>query len=88
LKKLYKKAQEGFETVVGKRENRKDSFIVKTTSKLFYIVFNYLTNQKFDNKVANFGIYSKKVIDNVKKFKEADRSFGLLVNLVGFPDQK
>jgi len=84
ITKLFDKTSDGYEIIVGKRENRKDSFIVKITSKLFYIVFNYLTDQKFDNKVANFGIYSKRVIDNVKKLKEADRSFGLLVSLVGF----
>ncbi|MBN1365843.1 MAG: glycosyltransferase family 2 protein [Syntrophaceae bacterium] len=84
IKKLFEKASSGYEIVVGKRENRRDSLIVRMTSKLFYMVFNYLTGQKFDNKVANFGIYSKRVIDNVRKLKEADRSFGLLVSLVGF----
>lgn len=85
IKKLFEKTHDGYDIVVGKRENRKDSFFVKMTSRLFYIVFNYLTGQKFDNKVANFGIYSKRVIDHVKTLKEADRSFGLLVSLVGFP---
>ena len=84
IKKIFTKASEGYEIVVGKRENRKDSVLVRMTSKLFYLVFNYLTGQKFDNKVANFGIYSKRVIDHVRKLKEADRSFGLLVSLVGF----
>jgi glycosyltransferase involved in cell wall biosynthesis len=84
IKKLWNKTLDGYEIIVGKRENRKDSLIVRMTSKLFYLVFNYLTGQKFDNKVANFGIYSQKVIDNVRKLKEADRSFGLLVSLVGF----
>jgi len=85
IKKLFEKTYDGYEIVVGKRENRKDSFFVRMTSRFFYIVFNYLTGQEFDNKVANFGIYSKRVIDHVKTLKEADRSFGLLVSLVGFP---
>jgi polyisoprenyl-phosphate glycosyltransferase len=85
INKFFEKTAEGYDIVVGKRENRKDSFIVKLTSKLFYMVFNYLTEQKLDNKVANFGIYSRRVIDNVKKLRELDRSFGLLVTLVGFP---
>jgi glycosyltransferase involved in cell wall biosynthesis len=84
IKNFFEKTAEGYDIVVGKRENRKDSFIVKLTSKLFYLVFNYLTEQKLDNKVANFGIYSRRVIDNVKKLRELDRSFGLLVTLVGF----
>jgi polyisoprenyl-phosphate glycosyltransferase len=82
--KLYNKAQEGYHVVVGKRVNRKDNFFVKITSKLFYVLFNYLSEQRLDNRVANYGIYSKKVIENVKKYKEKDRSFGLLVTLVGF----
>jgi len=84
IRKFFEKTSEGYDIIVGKRENRKDSFVVKLTSKLFYMVFNYLTDQKLDNKVANFGIYSRRVIDNVKKLKELDRSFGLLVTLVGF----
>jgi len=81
---LYNKAIEGFDIVVGKRNNRKDNILKKLSSKLFYIVFNYLTNQKLDNTVANFGIYSRRVIEEIKKFKEKDRSFGLLAVLVGF----
>ena len=84
IEKLYKKTLEGYDIVVGKRMNRKDSFFKRITSKLFYIVFNYLTKKKLDNKVANFGIYSKNVIDAIKSFKEKDRSFGLLAIWVGF----
>ena len=66
--KLYNKALEGFDIVVGVRENRKDNFFKKITSALFYVIFNYFTDQKLNNKVANFGIYSKQVIENIKKF--------------------
>lgn len=82
--KFYKKAQEGYDVVVGRRVNRKDNIFIKLTSKLFYAVFNYLTEQQLDNRVANFGIYSKKVINAVRNYREKDRSFGLLVILVGF----
>jgi dolichol-phosphate mannosyltransferase len=82
--KLYQKSQEGFQVVVGKRMRRKDFILVKLFSKLFYNLFNYLTEQNLDNRVANFGIYSRKVIDSVRRYKEKDRSFGLLVALVGF----
>jgi polyisoprenyl-phosphate glycosyltransferase len=82
--KLYNEAQKGYEIVMGRRLLRKDSVIKRVTSRLFYILFNYLSDQKLDNRVANFGIYSKKVINEINKFSERDRSFGLLVNLVGF----
>lgn len=81
---LYNKAMEGWDIVVGVRQERKDNFFKKLTSKLFYIVFNYLTDQNLDNRVANFGIYNKKVIDSVKLLGEQARSFGLLVVITGF----
>ncbi len=84
IAKLYKKALTGFDVVVGKRKERQDSFFKKFTSKVFYIIFNYLTDQKLDNKVANFGIYSRQVIESIKKYHEKDRSVGLLISLVGF----
>lgn len=88
IPKLYDKAQEGYEQVVAVREHRKDNFFIRLTSKLFYYVFNYLSDKTLDNRVANFGIYSRKVIDSVRRYKEKDRSFGLLVTLVGFKRSK
>ncbi len=82
--KLYNKAIEGFDIVVGKRYDRKDGFLKKTTSRFFYKIFNFLTGSKFNNSISNFGIYSKKVIDNVNKIREQNRSFGLFVLWVGF----
>jgi dolichol-phosphate mannosyltransferase len=82
--KFYEEAQKGFDMVVGKRSVRRDSLVKRFTSWAFYIVFNYLTDQKLDNSVANFGIYSRKVVDSILKYKEHDRSVGLLLTLVGF----
>ncbi|MBF0610414.1 MAG: glycosyltransferase family 2 protein [Magnetococcales bacterium] len=85
IPKLYAKAQEGFDSVVGMRVQRKDDLSVRITSKLFYKLFNYLTDQELDHRVANFGVYSRRVIDAVKRYKEAGRSVGLLLLQVGFP---
>ena len=84
IEKLYRKALEGYDQVVGIRENRRDPFFTRLSSRLFYVVFNYLSGQKLDNRVANFGIYSRKVIDAVRRHRERDRSFGLLAAIVGF----
>lgn len=84
IEKLYNKAQTGFDVVVGKRTDRQDKIFKRLTSKAFYMVFNYLTDQKLDNRIANFGIYSKQVIGSVKQYREKDRSVGLLISLVGF----
>src|SRR5262249_39785143 len=83
--KMYRVAKDSrYDVVAGRRVERRDSFGKKVTSKLFYLVFNYLTEQKLTNEVASFGVYSRRVIQAVRSFKEKDRAFGLLVVLAGF----
>ncbi len=84
IPKLYRKAKEGYDIVVGLRVERKDSFLKKLGSKLFKIVFNYFTESDLDNRAGNFGIYSRKVIVNVSRLREQNRSFGLFALWVGF----
>ncbi len=82
--KLYAKAQEGYDAVVGRRVERRDSFFKKAGSALFYRIYNYLTDSQVDRAIGNFGIYSSKVIDSVRRFKEQNRSFGLFVLWTGY----
>jgi len=82
--RLYAKAQEGYDVVVGMRKNRQDSYFKKISSKLFYMVYSYFTGSKINNRIGNFGIYSRKVIHNITKLREQNRSFGLFAIWVGF----
>lgn len=84
IEKLYKKAQEGFDIVLGRRTLRHDSFFKKLTSKVFYKVFSYLTETKQDGTVANFGIYHRKVIAALLSMRENLRFFPTMVQWVGF----
>lgn len=82
--KLYNKAQEGFDVVLAKRKNRQDSFFKKMNSKLFSVIYSYLTETKFDSTIANFGIYNKKVIVEIVKMNDYIKSFPLFVSWVGY----
>ena len=82
--KLYNKAQEGYDIVMAKRENRQDGFFKKLSSKLFYSLYNYLTDTKADNTIANFGIYKEKIITEVLRMNDYIKLFPLLVNWVGY----
>ena len=84
VEKLYNKAIEGFDVVFAKRTVRKDSFLKKLSSKVFSVLYGYLTDTNFDNSIANFGIYNKKVIKSVLDMQDYIKSFPLFVKWVGY----
>lgn len=84
IEKLFIEAQKGFDIVLARRYERKDSIYKKTVSKLFYKTLTYLTGTKQDATVANFGIYSKQVINEVVKLEEKIKYFPTMVKWVGF----
>lgn len=84
INKLFLESQKGYDIVLARRYERKDSLYKKTVSKLFYKTLSYLTGTKQDATVANFGIYSKQVIDEVVKLEEKIKYFPTMVKWVGF----
>ena len=82
--KLYNKAQEGYDIVFGRRAQRQDGFFKKLSSRLFYKVYDYFTESKIDNSVANFSIISQTVVKEMRKLREQNRSYPLFVNWLGF----
>lgn len=84
IPKLIEKSKEGYDIVFAKREDRKDEFFKKLGSTLFYKVFGYLTDTKQDHRIANFGIYDRKVVDAVLEMGDQIRYFPTMVQWVGF----
>ena len=84
ISNLYNKALEGYDIVFARRSNRKDSFWTKSFSGIFYRLYSYLTGVKQDPAVANFGIYSRKVITIINNMKEPMRAFSSMARWVGF----
>jgi dolichol-phosphate mannosyltransferase len=85
IPQLFNKAlQENSEIVIAKRKWRKDDFLTKFLSKLFYKIYNLLIEFKYDGQTANFGIYSRKVVKAILLFQECNQSFGYLANSIGF----
>jgi dolichol-phosphate mannosyltransferase len=84
IDKLYRKALTGFDAVVGRRYERMDHGLKKLSSKLFHLTLEYFTDKKSDASIANFGIYHRKLIENIKKIREQNRNFPLFVRWLGF----
>lgn len=82
--KLYNEAIQGYDVVFGRRNQRKDSLFKRYSSKVFYKVYDYFTESKIDSSVANFSIISSKVVANLRRLREHNRSYPLFVNWIGF----
>ncbi|KRF00377.1 glycosyltransferase [Frateuria sp. Soil773] len=76
--------QKDVEVALGQRIDRQDSWFKKLGSKLFYQALGWLTDTRYDHTTANFGAYSRRVIDTVNRMPEQDRFFPLLVRWTGF----
>lgn len=82
--KLYQKAQEGYQVVLAKRVQRHDTFLKKLSSKVFSKAYSFFTDTTYDNEVANFGIYHKKVVQSILNIGDTIKFFPLFVKYVGY----
>ena len=64
IPKLLKQLK-NVDAVLARRTERKDSFLKKLSSKIFYKILSVLTGIKFNSEVANFGAYSRDLVDSI-----------------------
>lgn len=81
---LYAKAQEGWDMVRARRVNKQFGFFKKLSSRLYHSIFDWLSGQKTDPAIGNFGIYSAAVVAEFNKMPEYSRTFESLLNYLGF----
>jgi glycosyltransferase involved in cell wall biosynthesis len=84
IPRLLQKAKEGYDVVQARRALRQDGFFKKLSSRIFYGTLAWLTGTKHDPAIANFGIYSSKVIKAINSMPESIRYFPTMVRWVGF----
>jgi len=85
IAKLYAKAQEGFECVFGQRTDRLDSAGKVASSRAFSWVHGKLAGFKPDASVGNFSIISRRVVHELRAFREERRNYAMQVHWLGFP---
>lgn len=81
---LYAKAREGYDVVFAEREVRQDGWFKRTSSRAFIALLNWLSGADYDYRTANFGIYSRAVIDAVRSMGDRARFFPVMVRWTGF----
>jgi dolichol-phosphate mannosyltransferase len=84
IPRLLAAQKQGYSIVYAKRKNRKDSFLARNGSRFFYGILSYLSGSRFDEEIANFGIYEKRCVDAVLKMGDHFRFFPVMIQWVGF----
>lgn len=74
----------GVEVVFGQRTERQDGFLKRMGSLYFFRLLSWMTGVQQDHTTANFGAYSRKVINAVNAMPERERCFPLMVKWTGF----
>jgi dolichol-phosphate mannosyltransferase len=81
---LYQKAQEGWDVVHARRLHKKFGIWKRMSSSVFHAVYDWMTGHKSDSSIAEFGIYSARIIREYNKLGEVARSFNFLIEFLGF----
>lgn len=84
IPRLYEKAQEGYDVVFTRRIQRKDPFLKRLVSGLFYRMYSAATDGRYDPAISNFSIISRQVADEYCQMREIHRAYGMYIKWLGF----
>lgn len=84
IAKLFVATNNDFKIVMAKRMNRKDSFLKKYTSYLFWNLISFVGNIPIHPIVGNYGIYHKDVISYYISLKNEEPYFSIAMQKFNF----
>ena len=84
IKDFILKADDGFDVVYGVRKKRKATFFKKISYKLFYFVYQKLSEISVPKEVGEFCLINRKVINHLIKLREKNLFIRGLRSWVGF----
>lgn len=87
IPRLLAALDDGAEVAFAQRHRRQDRLAKRLGSWAFFRVLSWMTGVNQDHSTANFGAYSRKVVDAVNAMPERERCFPLMVKWTGFATQ-
>ena len=84
IEKLLEEIEKGYDIVFAKRKNRKDDFLAKALSKVFYSVYNHFVDGYFDGDIANFCIVRRRIVDEYNSIEDQNKSFTTTLSWMGY----
>jgi len=84
IKDLIKKWAEGYKIVLAIKENSEESRLMFNIRKLYYNIYNKLSNVQIVTNYCGFGLYDKQVIAILRKFDDPYPDLRSLLGEIGF----
>ena len=81
---LIARWEEGYDVAYAQRRSRKDTWFKKATADLYYRTLDRIADVRIPRNTGDFRLMDRKVVDEVKKFREHDRYVRGIVASVGF----
>lgn len=81
---LIAKWREGFEVVYAQRRSRRDGFVKKLTASVYYRLLDRLADISIPKDTGDFRLLDRKVVEQMKRFRERNRFMRGLTSYVGF----
>ena len=81
---LLARAREGYDIVFARRKDRTDPWTKTLPGDLFGELLTWLTGVKVDRAIANFSVSNRAAIAAFRQYRERNRSFGMIMNQIGF----
>jgi len=84
IKNLIKKWEEGYKIVLAVKNKSEESKIMFTIRKLYYKVYNKVSNIQIVTNFCGFGLYDRTIIDIMRKIDDSRPDLRSLISEIGF----
>lgn len=85
IPELIKYWEEGYDDVYARRSNRKnETWLKKTTSKLYYIILQKLTSIEIQKDTGDFRLLDRRCVNALKKMRETQRCSKSMFSWIGY----
>ncbi|MEC3980190.1 glycosyltransferase [Amycolatopsis sp. H20-H5] len=81
---LIEKWEQGYDVVYAQRRTRQDSAFKKVTASAFYWALRKMAAVDIPKNTGDFRLVDRKVVDELRKYRERDRFLRGLVSYIGF----
>lgn len=84
IKEFVKKWEAGSKIVVGIKAKSKESFLMFSVRRLFYLIISKISETEYIKNFTGFGLYDRSFVDELRKIKDPYPYFRGLVAQLGY----